>query len=127
MSTATPVEVLVTDGNRRPALAVVRSLARHGVSFVVLGDMRGSLAFSSRYAKHTAVCPSPATEPDAFFEFVLSTVKQRGIRLVIPVLERACRCSIDYVTHSNSISYWLRPILLHYMRSRPQAGTALFR
>jgi len=83
------VEVLVTDGNRRPALAVIRSLARNGVSFVVLGEESGSLAFSSRYAKHTAVCPSPATEPDAYFDFVLSVVKQRGIRLVIPVLEES--------------------------------------
>ena len=83
------VEVLVTDGNRRPSLAVIRSLARNGVSFVVLGETKGSLTFSSRYAKHTAVCPSPATEPDAFFEFVLSVVKQRGIQLVIPVLEES--------------------------------------
>lgn len=89
MRAVAPVEVLVTDGNRRPALAVIRSLARNGVSFVVLGEERGSLAFSSRYAKHTAVCPSPVTEPDAFFEFVLSVVKQRGIRLVIPVLEES--------------------------------------
>ena len=89
MRVATPVEVLVTDGNRRPALAVIRSLARHGVSFVVLGEERRSLAFSSRYAKYTAVCPSPANEPDAFFEFVLSIVRQHEIRLVMPVLEES--------------------------------------
>jgi len=86
---AAPVEVLITDGNRRPSLAVVRSMARNGVSFVVLGEVRHSLAFSSRYAKYTAVCPSPVTEPDAYFEFVLSTVRQRGIQLVIPVLEES--------------------------------------
>jgi len=89
MHATAPVEVLVTDGNRRPTLAVIRSLARNGVSFVVLGSERGSLAFSSRYAKHTVVCPSPVTEPDAFFECVLSVVIQRGIRLVIPVLEES--------------------------------------
>jgi predicted ATP-grasp superfamily ATP-dependent carboligase len=89
MGIVAPVEVLVTDGNRRPALAVIRSLARNGVSFVVLGEERRSLAFSSRYAKHTAVCPSPVTEPDAYFDFVLSLVKQHGIRLVIPVLEES--------------------------------------
>ena len=46
MGMAAPVEVLVTDGNRRPALAVIRSLARNSVSFVVLGEERRSLAFS---------------------------------------------------------------------------------
>jgi predicted ATP-grasp superfamily ATP-dependent carboligase len=89
MNSDTAVEVLVTDGNRRPSLAVIRSLARNGVSFVVLGEERGSLAFSSRYAKHTEVCPSPVAEPDQFFEHVLSVVKKRGIRLVIPILEES--------------------------------------
>jgi len=55
----------------------------------VLGEERGSLAFSSRFARHKVVCPSPVTEPDAFFDCVLCVVKQRGIRLVIPVLEES--------------------------------------
>lgn len=81
------IEVLITDGNRRPALAIARSLARRGVSIMVVADQPRSLAFSSRYVKHTAVSPSPTADPDAYFQFILETVRRLDIGLVIPVLE----------------------------------------
>lgn len=81
------IEVLVTNGNQRPALAVARSLARQGVSFIIVGDKPNSLVFTSRHVENVAVGPDPAAEPDNYFEFILSLVKRHGIELVIPVLE----------------------------------------
>ena len=49
-------EVLVI-GHNRACLAVARSLARHGVSFLVVGDRRHNLAFHSRCVKQTLVSP----------------------------------------------------------------------
>jgi len=89
MNAETKFEVLLTDGNRRPSLAIARSLARRGVSFAVLGEQPDSLAFSSRLVKHAIVSPSPVKEPDAFFEFVLYVVRKHDIKLVIPVLEES--------------------------------------
>lgn len=89
MNAEASFEVLLTDGNRRPSLAIARSLARHGVSFAVLGEQPDSLAFSSRRVKHAIVSPSPINEPDAFFAFVLSVVRKHDIKLVIPVLEES--------------------------------------
>ena len=81
------IEVLITNGNVRPGLAIARSLARQGISFIIVGDRPGSLAFRSRHVTHTAVGPDPGNEPDAYFEFILALVKRHGIELVIPVLE----------------------------------------
>jgi predicted ATP-grasp superfamily ATP-dependent carboligase len=86
---AEPIEVLVTDGHTRAGLAVVRSLARHGVSLLVLGAERFSPAFYSRKVKHAAQAPSPASAPQAFVEFALSAIREHKIQLAIPVTDHA--------------------------------------
>lgn len=84
-----PIEVLVTDGHTRPGLAAARSLARHGVSSLLLGAERCSPAFYSRYVKHTLLAPSPATEPEAFAQFVLEAIRKYKIQLAIPITDAA--------------------------------------
>ena len=79
------VTVLVTGGNNRAGLAVARSLARHNVSFLVVGEDRHSVAFHSRCVKKAILSPSPTEQPEAYFEFILQTVKRHRIQLVIPV------------------------------------------
>jgi predicted ATP-grasp superfamily ATP-dependent carboligase len=81
------IEVLVTGANSRAGLAVARSLARHGISFLVVGDAPDSLAFRSRHVKNALVSPSPLDQPDRFFDFTLEIVKRYGIRLIIPAME----------------------------------------
>ena len=81
------VEVLVTGGNHRAGLAVARSLAEHGVSFLIVGEERHSFSFHSRYVKNALVSPSPIERPEEFFQFILSTVRKHNIQLIIPVGE----------------------------------------
>lgn len=81
------IEVLVTGGNNRAGLAVARSLTRNGVSFLIVGEEHHSLAFHSRYAKNVLVSPSPIQQPEEFFKFILSTIQEHNIKLIIPVGE----------------------------------------
>jgi predicted ATP-grasp superfamily ATP-dependent carboligase len=83
------IEVLVTDGNRRPALAVARSLAAQGIGFIVVSDTSHSLTRHSRHVHHWATVPSPAEEPRAFVDELLALVTRHPIRIVMPVLEES--------------------------------------
>ena len=79
--------VLVTDGNQRSALAVVRSLGRAGYPVSVVSDRVPSLAGSSRHAVADLTAPDPLREPDAFAARVRALTTSRGIKIVIPITE----------------------------------------
>ena len=82
-----PIEVLLTDGDTRAALAVARSLARHGVSFLVLATDPQSLTLHSRSVTHALLAPSPSLEPEAFLEFALEVIRRYKIQLAIPITD----------------------------------------
>lgn len=82
------VEVLVTDGNTRAALAVSRSLARQGISFLVLTDTPNCYAYHSRSVKYLIYTPPPDSEPRAFIAAVLELIKKHKIQLVLPISDR---------------------------------------
>lgn len=83
------VEVLVTDGEQRSALAVVRSLGRAGYRPFVCSSSGRSLAGSSRYAAGEARVPDPLGDPSGFGEAVLELAARRDARLVLPVTDAA--------------------------------------
>jgi len=83
------VEVLVTDGEQRSALAVVRSLGRAGYRPFVCSSAGRSLAGSSRYAAGEAPVPDPLGDPSGFGEAVLELAARRDARLVLPVTDAA--------------------------------------
>src|SRR5690606_18283425 len=62
----TPVHVLITDGEQRAALAIVRSLGRAGYRPFVCSTRGGTLAGASRYSASEAAVPDPLREPAAF-------------------------------------------------------------
>ncbi|HKE82991.1 MAG TPA: ATP-grasp domain-containing protein [Vicinamibacterales bacterium] len=79
------MNVLVTDGDQRAALAITRSLGRRGMSVVVGEEDRTSLAGASRYCARPVVYPSPYQDPEAFERFVSRLVVRERLDLVIPV------------------------------------------
>jgi predicted ATP-grasp superfamily ATP-dependent carboligase len=86
-----PIRVLVTDGEVRAALAVVRSLGRSGrFAPIVCSRDDPSLAGVSRYATASVRVPDPLREPDAFLRAVADIVRERAIAVVIPVTEPSC-------------------------------------
>jgi predicted ATP-grasp superfamily ATP-dependent carboligase len=77
-----PMNVLVTDGNERAALAITRSLGRR--MRVVVGEERpGSLAAASRYCAREVVYPSPYTDPSAFERFLLRFIERERVDVLM--------------------------------------------
>jgi predicted ATP-grasp superfamily ATP-dependent carboligase len=85
---ARPV-VLVTDGDRRTALAVVRSLGLAGYPVRVAAPSRRSIAAVSRHARWSDVVADPAQSPGAFVDDVVRLVREHDVRFVIPVTDAA--------------------------------------
>jgi predicted ATP-grasp superfamily ATP-dependent carboligase len=79
--------ILVTDGDERSALAVVRSLGRSGHRVVVAAQRVPSLAGSSRFASESVVLPSPLASPDRFAELAGELVRRFSCALVIPITD----------------------------------------
>jgi len=80
-------KVLVTDGEQRPALAIVRSLACHGMSVVAGSEQPVSLSSCSRYCSSPVVYPSPDTSPAAFTRWLEDFVSRERIDVVLPVTD----------------------------------------
>lgn len=81
--------ILVTDGEQRAALALVRALGRAGNHVYVAAPRRRSLAGSSRYARDAAAVPDPLREPDRFVDAVHRLAARWAIDVLLPVSEPA--------------------------------------
>ena len=81
------VKVLVLDSNQRSALAIIRSLGRHGLA-VVAGDHRhNSLGAASKYVTASVRYPDPATSPSRFLGEIIATTERLGIDTIIPATD----------------------------------------
>lgn len=79
--------VLVTDGNERSALAVVRSLGRAGYDVHVCSSDMPSLAGASRHARSSHLLSDPLRYPDPFAREVLALAQDEEVRVVLPVTD----------------------------------------
>jgi predicted ATP-grasp superfamily ATP-dependent carboligase len=79
--------VLVTDGEQRAALAVVRSLGKAGYAPIVCSRDARSLAGVSRYAAASVHVPDPLTRAAEFTTAVAAAVREHRVRVVVPVTE----------------------------------------
>jgi predicted ATP-grasp superfamily ATP-dependent carboligase len=81
--------ILVTDGEQRSALALVRSLGRAGHTVYVCSASGRSLAGASRYASAEARVAEPLRGGERFAEDVLQLMERWKIDTLIPVSEAA--------------------------------------
>lgn len=81
--------VLVTDGEQRATLAVVRSLGRSGRTVHVASTGGRSLAGASRYAAGDHAVGSPGAAPDRFVDAVAALAVRHGVRWVVPITDAA--------------------------------------
>lgn len=86
--TARPA-VLVTDGDQRAALAVVRSLGAAGYPVYVCAPRRRSLAGASRHTRAEALVTDPLEDPQRFAADVRALVARWNIGVVIPIGDAA--------------------------------------
>jgi len=79
--------VLVTDGNERAALAIVRSLGRLGYRVIVCSSHRKSLAGASRFAAADIQVPDAVSAPDTFVESIRGVIDRFRVDILLPVSE----------------------------------------
>ncbi len=79
--------VIITDGNQRAALAVVRSLGKAGFRCLVVSPSRRSLAGVSRFAVREVVLPDALVAPSAFVNALAALAREENAVLVIPITE----------------------------------------
>ena len=84
---ATRGHVLVLDGNRVPALDIVRSLGGAGLTVTVGAANGDAIAFRSRYCRGREIYPDPASDAEAFVAWLEAAIPRLGCELVIPVTD----------------------------------------
>jgi len=89
------VPVLVTDGEQRAALAVVRSLGKAGYAPIVCSREPRSLAGVSRYAAASVQVPDPLTRAAEFTPAIAAAVRAHSARVVVPVTEPSSLALLD--------------------------------
>jgi predicted ATP-grasp superfamily ATP-dependent carboligase len=81
--------ILITDGEQRAALAIVRSLGQAGHDCVVASETGRTLAGRSRHAQQEVRLPDAGSNPAGYGAALQAVVRAEEIDVVIPVSERA--------------------------------------
>jgi predicted ATP-grasp superfamily ATP-dependent carboligase len=79
--------VIVTDGEQRAALAVVRSLGAAGYRCVVTSSSRGSIAGGSRFTARTVIVPDALEHPTELADAIVRLVAVEHAEVVLPITE----------------------------------------
>jgi len=81
--------VIVTDGEQRAALAVVRSLGGAGYRCVVAESTRASIAGASRFCARSVTVPDALESPDDFADAIVSLANEEQASLLVPIAEQS--------------------------------------
>lgn len=81
--------VIVTDGDERAALAVVRSLGAAGFRCIVTASSQASMAGGSRFCAGSVTVPDALKRPNDFADAVAELAIKEQASLVIPIAEPA--------------------------------------
>ncbi|MGE0405061.1 MAG: ATP-grasp domain-containing protein [Candidatus Korobacteraceae bacterium] len=87
--------VLVTDGNQRATLAVVRSLGKLGIGVTVGETSIPSLASSSRHCVRAFQYPSPLTSEREFTDVLTQELDSGRHEVFLPMTDVACRIAAE--------------------------------
>src|SRR5689334_16701244 len=78
---------LVTDGDQRAALAVVRSLGASAFRVIVAAARKHTIAGASRFAARRIVTPSALDNPEGFIAAIQEVAQEEGIDLLLPITD----------------------------------------
>jgi predicted ATP-grasp superfamily ATP-dependent carboligase len=81
------MNIYITDGNNRAALAITRSLGKKGHKIFIGEKQFGSLAGASKYCYAVMVYPDPVLASDEFVNVLLKQLKALEIDIVLPVAD----------------------------------------
>lgn len=85
------LRVLVTDGEQRAALAIVRSLGAAGAVPIVCSSTGASLSGASRFAVADLRTPDSLEQPEAFVRALQEAVRDHAVDCLLPVTESSLR------------------------------------
>ncbi|MFW2439594.1 MAG: ATP-grasp domain-containing protein [Arenicellales bacterium] len=88
--------VLVLDANQRSALAVVRSLGKHGVPLITADESSVALAGCSRFSQGYFTIPSPGQPPGIFVTAIARLCREQKIDIVLPMIELTVTLLLEY-------------------------------
>ncbi len=80
-------KVLVTDGNERATIAVIRSLGRKGIIVGVIGYKKNSLGFYSKYCKNRHVISPPTKNVNQFLKELLEILSKFDYDIILPITD----------------------------------------
>lgn len=83
------MNVLVTDGENRSALAVTRSLGRRGYSVFVAGAETGNISACSKFCKRNFGTPNPLVEGRKYSVKISDIVEKEKIDIIFPITEQS--------------------------------------
>jgi predicted ATP-grasp superfamily ATP-dependent carboligase len=81
--------VIVTDGEQRAALAIVRSLGAAGYRCIVTSSSRGSITGGSRFVTRAVNVPKALERPKEFADTIVALVAAERAAVVLPVSEQS--------------------------------------
>ncbi len=80
-------KVLILDSGQRSALAVTRSLGKHGIPVITADETSDSLASSSRHSKLYFRYPSPRIHSELFIDALSQIIVKQNIDILLPMTE----------------------------------------
>jgi predicted ATP-grasp superfamily ATP-dependent carboligase len=86
------MNVLVTDGDNRSALAVTRSLGRKGCNVFVAGKDPGNLSACSKYCRRAFTTPDPISDGVNNARAIGEIVVSERINVIFPMTEQSVYC-----------------------------------
>lgn len=115
--------LLVTDGQLRQTLAIVRSLGKNGIKVFVGDSNKISVACHSKYAYKKIAYPDPEIDENRFINFLLELVQKEKIEIIYPVADK---CLIPIAKRKNEFEKYCRVPIPEYdviMEARDKAKT----
>ncbi len=89
------MNILVTDGENRSALAVTRSLGRTGCNVFVAGIEAGNISACSKFCRKAFTAPDPLNEMENYLEVIAEIVIREDINVIFPMTEQSVYCLSD--------------------------------
>jgi predicted ATP-grasp superfamily ATP-dependent carboligase len=116
----TPI-VIVLDGEQRAALAVVRSLGRHGCQVHVGSAVPKSIAGGSRFTSSETILPDPLAGADDYCSAVHQLTLQRRATVLLPVTEASTLAILEHQALFRGVSVPTSD-LAHFRRASDKAA-----
>lgn len=80
-------EVLITDGENRIALSILRSLARRNIETAITMESPAALSSFSRYCRNKILCPSSSRDMNGFVTILSKLAKKKRFDSLFPVTD----------------------------------------